>query len=318
MTPVDVLEAIEALPPIQNESERNYLGASALGEPCARKLWLVFHKYVEPEKFDARMLRLFHRGQREEPWLENYLERIGFEIIETCTSQKRWVLRFASGAADGVATKDDKRYVFEFKTASDSAFKQLKVDQLEEIKPLHFAQIQINGDEFGCDFGLYLVVNKNTDELFCDIIPIDKAKADELRAKAEYVTMADKPPERIANKPTAFACKFCHAKPQCWGFEAPRIHCYNCTSLTKHPEFGSMGCDMKQKSNDPKDRNSNYQLDEKGWCDSHSANPYFMQDANGWTPLEFLPDQRAVIYLKPDNTKITNGRNFVQSKDLEI
>jgi len=318
ITPQEVIDAIESLPPIQDESERNYLGASSIGETCARKLWLQFHKYVEPEAFSARMLRLFHRGQREEPYMQMYLEQIGFEIVETCHSQKRWVMRFSSGAADGIAEKDGKRYVLEYKTASDSAFKQLKHGELETIKPLHYAQIQINGDEFECDYGLYLVVNKNTDELFCDIIPIERAKASALREKAEYVTMADKPPERITNKPTAFACKFCHARDVCWGFDKPRVNCRSCTSATKHPEFGTFGCSKIQKEGTPEQRTANNQLPGEGHCDHHSFNPYAMQELYGWEPKEFLPQQRAVIYIKPDKSELTNGFDFVQSKDLTI
>lgn len=318
--PQSIIDAIESLPPIQDESERNYLGASEIGTPCQRYLWLKFHKYVEPEKFSARMIRLFHRGQREEPWLEHYLNQIGFEIVETCTSQKRWVVRFASGAADGIAEKDGKRYVLEYKTHGDSSFKTLKHGQLESTHEKHYAQIQINGDEFDCGFGLYLAVNKNTDELFCDIIPIDKAKADALREKAEYVTMSDKPPERIASKPTAFACKFCHAKDVCWGFAMARVNCRNCTSATKHPEFGSFGCDKIQKEGTAEQRTANSQLPESGSCESHSHNPFFVQDVYGHQPIEFYPKERSVKYKRQDGTEFINGAApfGIPSSELEL
>ena len=318
MNPDQVIEAIESLPPIQDESERNYLGASEIGAPCPRYLWLKFHKYVEPEQFSARMLRLFHRGQREEPYLQMYLEQIGFEIVETCHSQKRWVVRFASGAADGIAEKDGKRYVLEFKTHGDSSFKTLKHGQLESTHEKHYAQIQINGDEFECDFGLYLAVNKNTDELFCDIIPIENSKVDALRSKAEYVTMSDKPPERIASKPTAFSCKSCHAKDVCWGFTIPRVNCRNCTSATKHPEFGMFGCHKIQNEGTIEQRMMNDHLPKEGSCAHHSFNPFTMQDLYGWEPIEFYPKQRAVAYKKQDGSELTNGFDFVQSKDLKI
>lgn len=307
INPDTILQAIDALPPMQDTAERDYLGASIIGEPCSRKLWLQFHKYVEPEQFDSRMLRLFYRGQREEGFMEMYLRETGFTIVEDCFSQARWKDGFFSGAGDGVVEKDGMRYVCEYKTASDAAFKQLKRGQLETIKPLHFAQMQINGSKLGCEYAIYLCVNKNNDELFCDIIKIDPVKVAEIKEKAEYITMADKPPDRIATKPTAFACKFCPAKDVCWGFEPPRVNCRNCTSSTKHQKHGSFGCEMHPG-------NSNNQLDERGWCEHHSFNPFAMNDLYGWSPIEFYPEKRAVKY----SNGIINGYDFVQSRDLKI
>jgi len=316
--PNSILEAIEALPPVQDESERDYLGASILGEACQRKLWLQFHKYVEPEKFSSRMLRLFYRGQREEGMFEMYLRETSFNIIENCMSQARWTDGFMSGAGDGVVEKNGERYCVEYKTHSLAQFKSLERGYLANSHPKHFTQCQVNALKFNCVGSIYLAVNKDNDELFCDVIALDNEFANQELAKGEYVTMADKPPERIANKPTAFACKFCHAKDVCWGFDAPRVNCRNCTSATKHREYGTFGCGMKQDSNDLTKRNSNNQLDESGSCAHHSFNPYAIHELLGWEPLEFFPSQRAVKYKKPDGSELTNGFDFVQSKDLTI
>lgn len=310
ISPDAILQAIESLPPIQSTAERDYLGASSIGDPCARKLWLQFHKYIEPEQFSKRILRLFYRGQREEGFFEMYLRDTGFEIVEDCFSQARWTEGFFSGAGDGVVIKDGVRYVCEYKTASDSAFKQLKRGQLETIKPLHYAQMQINGAKFDCEYAIYLAVNKNNDELFCDVVAIDPEKVKEIKAKAEYITSSDKPPERISSKPTSYLCKDCHAKDVCFGFELPRVNCRNCTSVEKHQRYGSFGCHKVKQS----DRNN--QLDERGWCEDHSFNPYAMNDLYGWSPLEFFPKQRAVQY---DNGIINGAAPFgVPSKELKL
>lgn len=314
----EILNAIEALPPMQDETERDYLGASILGEVCQRKLWLQFHRYVEPEKFSPRMLRLFHRGQREEGQMEMYLRETGFEIIENCFSQVRWKDGFLSGAGDGVVVKNGERYCVEFKTHSDKIFKTLTRHELVRTHPKHFSQCQVNASKFDCIGTIYLAVNKNDDDLFCDVIMLDPEFVAMELAKGEYVTLSDKPPDRIASKPTAFDCKFCYAKDVCWGFTMPRVNCRNCTSATKHRETGKFGCELKQQSNDSSERSRNNQLDESGYCASHSFNPHALHELIGWEPREFLPDQRAVIYLKPDGTTITNGRDFVQSKDLEL
>lgn len=314
--PDQILSAIDALPPMQSTAERGYLGASSIGEPCSRKLWLQFHRYAEPERFSPRMLRLFYRGQREEGFFEMSLRDSGFTIIENCMSQARWTDGFFSGAGDGIVSKDGVRYVCEYKTANDASFKQLKRGELESIKPLHFAQMQINGDKFDCKYAIYLCVNKNTDELFCDVIEIDPKKVEAIKAKAEYISMADKPPPRIASKPTAFACKYCHVKDVCFGFDLPRVNCRNCTSAIKHRASGSFQCEKLNE--EAKGQVIMPSLPEEGFCSSHSFSPFAMQDMYGWQPLEFFPDRRAVKYTKPDGSEIVNGEFDVKSGELKL
>ena len=67
----------------QEEAPRPHLGASLLGHPCERWLWLSF-RWAVRERFSGRMLRLFNRGQREEGSIVKNLRRIGIEIHSTC------------------------------------------------------------------------------------------------------------------------------------------------------------------------------------------------------------------------------------------
>ncbi|TAK97505.1 MAG: hypothetical protein EPO08_21180 [Rhodospirillaceae bacterium] len=317
INPDDLLFRIETRPRAQ-EYERRYLGASEIGEECNRKLWLKFHGYAQPEQFSDRMLRLFKRGIDEELRFESYLDSIGIEIVDTCRSQAGFKDGFFAGHGDGVYLIDGDRVCGEMKTHSVKSFATLKRGELKFSHPKHYAQCIVYTGKFNCKYALYMAVCKDTDELFFDCIPFNQEEFDAYLAKAEYITMADKPPERIATKPTAFACKFCHVKDICWGFEMPRVDCRNCTSATKHQEFASFGCDKIQKSNDLVKRSSNNQLDERGYCESHSFNPYAMHELQGWEPLEFHPQHRAVEYKKPDGETIINGEApfGVPSKDL--
>jgi CRISPR/Cas system-associated exonuclease Cas4 (RecB family) len=299
---------------MQSTAERGYIGASGIGEECSRKLWLTFHKYAEPQQFDSRMLRLFYRGQREEGFFEMYLRDSGFTIVENCMSQARWTDGFFSGAGDGIVEKDGIRYVCEFKTASDSAFKQLKRGELETIKPMHYAQMQINGSKFDCKYAIYLCVNKNNDELFCDVIEIDSKKVEAIHAKAEYISMADKPPPRIASKPTAYQCKYCHVKDVCHGFELPRINCRNCVNSVKHRSTGSFQCEILIEQAQGKKVIVDA-LPESGSCPSHTWNPYYMNEVYGWKIVEFHPKERAVQYEHVINGSAPFG---VPSKEIKL
>lgn len=62
-----------------NDGHRNHLGASLIGHPCSRYLWLIF-RWAMKQKFDAQTLRIFERGKREEDRFAIWLKAAGFEI----------------------------------------------------------------------------------------------------------------------------------------------------------------------------------------------------------------------------------------------
>lgn len=307
--PDEVLRRIDAQWK-NDESERRYLGASEIGDECSRKLWLNFHGYIKPEQFSPRMLRLFFRGKREEPVFETMLEGAGAEIIQSCLDQAGFKDGFFAGHGDGVYMLDGKRIAVEMKTHGAKSFGTLERGKLRASHPTHYAQCIVYSGKFECEYALYIAVNKDNDALFIDCVPFN---ADEFKAycdKAEFITMADKPPERIATSPTSFKCKFCKAHAVCWGLEMARVDCRSCTSVTKDRENGVFLCEL-DKSKD---------LSKSEACSSHSFNPYFIQSALGYSPIEFFPEYRAVKYQKPDGTEFINGLSpfGIESKDLTL
>lgn len=59
--------------------ERGHLGASQIGDRCARKVWYGFRK-AYTEKHTGRLLRLFDRGNLEEHRFVEYLRNAGCEV----------------------------------------------------------------------------------------------------------------------------------------------------------------------------------------------------------------------------------------------
>ena len=98
---------------------RKHLGASVMGEACARKLWYIF-RWVKKEKFSGRMLRLFQVGHTAEARFADYLEGIGL-IVQLCdpkTGEQRRISDHNGhfgGSLDGVATNIDEKFLLEFK-----------------------------------------------------------------------------------------------------------------------------------------------------------------------------------------------------------
>lgn len=67
---------------------RGHLGASQIGNRCARSLWYAFRWYYQ-EKHTGRLLRLFNRGHEEEVRLTRWLRAAGYEIREY--AQRLWL-----------------------------------------------------------------------------------------------------------------------------------------------------------------------------------------------------------------------------------
>lgn len=336
LDPDSILQAIDALPPTKPDKERGYLGASEIGHPCDMYLWLKFHRLIDREEFDpmevdcenpeemkseaskARMRRLFQRGHDEELRFEGYLHDIGAKFHKGSLDQQGFKDGFFAGHGDGDIWLSGEDALVEYKTHNKKSFNTLKRGELAKSHPKHYAQSQSYMKYFKRSQAIYLAVCKDDDRLFCDVIQFDPTFADTISNRAEYISMSDKPLQRIGTKPTFYLCKMCPGKNVCWGFQAPRVECRNCTSATKHQEQGTFGCELIQKGNDLSAKVRNNQLDERGYCEHHSFNPYAMQELYQWQPLEFFPDKRAVQYKKPDGTEVINGFDFVQSKDIEI
>ena len=61
---------------------RAHLGASIIGRECSRELWYTF-RWVAKKLHQARILRLFSRGQNEEERFNEYLRQGGLTVWDT-------------------------------------------------------------------------------------------------------------------------------------------------------------------------------------------------------------------------------------------
>ena len=63
------------------ESQRPYLGASAIGKPCLRQHWYSF-RWSKPAEFSGRLYRVFQSGHLQEPRVYNDLRAIGCTVYD--------------------------------------------------------------------------------------------------------------------------------------------------------------------------------------------------------------------------------------------
>ena len=214
-----------------NSPPRPHLGASQIGSQCERALWYSYHHCKLPA-FSGRMLRLFETGKREEERIIRELRRAGVYVCDLGNdgNQIRFEMfggRFAGsidGMVVGIPEAPKTPHLLEIKTANDKSYKQMLKHGVEHSKPLHFAQMMVYMGAVGLKRALYIVVNKNTDEIYSERIEFHKPTYDLLINKAERIVTSDAPLERFES----FECKWCEYQKICEWEEMPAINCRTC------------------------------------------------------------------------------------------
>jgi hypothetical protein len=226
------------------------LSIGSIGDECERKLWLGFRWAHEPEALDGKKLRLFDTGHREEARLIEDLKRAGINVTQGEDGGQIKVRALGGhlrgkldGEATGVPEAPKAEHVVECKTANDTAFKKIAVGVksrsdgtitkgVKDQKPSHYAQVQTYMHLRGKKRCLYLLVSKNTDEIYVERIEYDAEYALKLMAKAERVITSNRAPAKISEDPAKYPCIMCPASSVCHGQAFGRNNCRTCIHST--------------------------------------------------------------------------------------
>lgn len=221
-----------------DNGHRAHLGASLIGHPCARHLWLTF-RWAKVAAFEGRMLRLFDTGKREEPRVIEELRGIGCDVWADDGSGQYRVSTHGGhfgGSMDGVVRglleAPKTAHVLEIKTHNSKSFDKLLKVGVREHKPMHFAQMQTYMHLAELERALYYAVNKDTDAVYLERVEYDKAFAEQLMQKALAVITAAEPPLRLSDDPAYFECKYCSHYELCHGPEVAEVNCRTCAHST--------------------------------------------------------------------------------------
>lgn len=222
----------------ETEGFRSHMGASGVGDPCGRAVWYSFRWATAPH-FSGRMQRLFNRGHIEEARFIASLLMIGVQIWQQDENGHQFRISGAEGhyggSGDGIGIgipdlPPFTRFLCEFKTHNDKSYKLLLKDGVRISKPEHYIQMQQYMRKMGLTVGLYGATNKNDDDYYYELIPLDTECADQYIERAEKIVWAENAPSRIGNPPSAgnWACKFCDHKPVCFLKAKPAVNCRTC------------------------------------------------------------------------------------------
>lgn len=302
------------------------LGASIVGKRCARAVWYDF-RWATTEDFDGRMLRLFQTGHLAEVRFVHELAEIGCEVyavdpetgsqFEYTEIDGHFVCKL-DAVACGLPEAAKAWHAAEFKTHSAKSFSDLKRHGLRKSKPQHYAQLVVGMHLSGLPRGLYLAVNKDTDELYTERLRAEETKqdAESLLSFARSVIESTRAPEKISTDPDSLDCRFCSHRLACHGATGPHpavsanVNCRTCCHATPimGGSIGGWRCERHNKTlSEP---------EQVRGCDDHLFMPDLISFAIAIDGGDDDTGAGFVDYEKPDGVKWRNSKSEYRSLEL--
>jgi hypothetical protein len=214
----------------EREQHRDYLGASAIGSECLRK---VQFDWTRESVFPARTKRIFNRGHASEEKIAGSLTVAGF-MLERGTERCGFSAVDGNfrGHCDGIIHSgpviEGLEYpcLWENKCLGDSGWKKIEKYGLHAAYSVYFDQCQIYMGYLGLDENpaLFTAENSNTCHLLALTVEFDATAAQAASDRAVAIIRATQAGEllpRITDKgPEDWRCKMCSHKDWCWSLTA--------------------------------------------------------------------------------------------------
>ncbi len=199
----------------KEQPERSYLGMSIAGDPCARKIWYQFRGYT-PKSIDGRAQMIFSLGSAVESEVLKWLRGAGYNIRgqqEEFSLLKGFVRGHCDGIIEGV--KGARPHILEIKSASSTRFKMFKTAGIPATSPTYAAQLQLYMGCSGYERGVWVVMNKDTCELYIERAHFDKQTYLNLQKRCAAIIGSDNPPEEAFQEGDR-ECTMCPYEGHCW------------------------------------------------------------------------------------------------------
>jgi hypothetical protein len=215
----DLIERAE--PP--GENWRGYLGASAIGAECLRR---VQYSWMCDPAFPARIKDIFARGHFFEEVTRNHLIAAGFKFAPADRLEFKAADGLFRGHADGVLVGGPEvsglsfPCLWEHKCLNTKGWRAIERDGLTGLYEVYRAQV--------CVYQAYLdvtnpalvsIVNSDTCERLHLLLPFDARLAQMMSDRAVTIIEATKIGEllpRITENANDWRCKMCQWKERCW------------------------------------------------------------------------------------------------------
>lgn len=213
-----------------SEPQRDYLGASGIGEECSRKIWYGYKGHKQ--HFDAKTLRRFEDGHNSEERVLKWLRMVpGIELHTHDENGNQYGFSALDGkfkghydgVIRGIPQSPRTWHILEVKCVAESSFKQLaKLKELSEKAALqqwemrYYAQAMTYCYQEKISRHLLICVTPGARDIMTVRTNADNDFAKAMEAKAKRIIDATDPPERIGGK-DYFKCKMCGFRDICHG-----------------------------------------------------------------------------------------------------
>lgn len=214
------------------QSARTYLGGSRLGQDCLRAMqYEYFNTPPDAGKgFSGQSLRIFDVGHALEAVAIDWLRSAGFDLRTEKADGQQFGFSVAKGRIQGhidgvfVAGPDFMQYpaLWEMKTMNAKHWKACLNQGVKTTKPIYYAQIQIYQAymQLTDNPALFTAMNKDTQELYFELVDFNPAKAQEISDRGVMVLQACDEGTllpRLHSDPSHFECKWCNWTDRCHG-----------------------------------------------------------------------------------------------------
>lgn len=208
---------------------RDYLGASILGEKCQRKIQLIYLGNMAP--VPAQSIRTFDVGHNLEPLVAEWLIVAGFDLKTKNEQGEQYGFSVIDGHfqghVDGIiykfpselsSEKVNTPCIWECKTLNQKSWSETAAKGVIATKPLYYAQVQLYMAYLDAEWCLFTALNKNTSELYFELIPFEAESAQMYSDRAAEIIKACTHHEilpKISEDPCFFYCKMCSVREIC-------------------------------------------------------------------------------------------------------
>ncbi len=230
-----VAEAMyEAASRYRNEQgQRKYLGMSGIGGWCARKIWYGFRGYT-PSEMEGRVQMIFSLGSAVEEEVLKWLRKGGYQI-DGQQDEFSALNGFFRGHCDGVIHGVFQHpAVLEIKSASASRFQAFREGTIAKVSPEYYAQVQCYMAYSGLTTALWVVMNKNTCEIYTETCHFEEEQFQRIEDRARNIITGAMPDRSFAEH--SRECNMCEYRGHCW--TAPYVQtaktCGTCGSCEFH------------------------------------------------------------------------------------
>lgn len=306
-----------------HDAPRRYLGASLIGQECARRIWFSF-RWALPRSFPATSYRAIQDGHRGEAQMAGWLRTVpGIELWTTDPDDPQRPIGFVAcsghfrghldGIISGLYQAPQTPHVWEHKVCNEIKWNKLvKLIQQHGEKAalalwdaVYYAQAQVYMHQMDLTRHYLTVGTPGNRQLVSCRTEYRAQAAKVLLKKAEQIITADRPPLKISDNPTWYQCKLCDYHALCHGPALPAVNCRTCAhSTARLDESRPWTCEQRQAAIDG---------DQAG-CDHHAFHPDLL--ANTAEPVNADPKTGTITFRrKSDGATWDNGLNGLKSAD---